>query len=184
MNLSNRTPFSDMVAEQAMQTLYHALPGAVKNGESRALRAQVAWGSLLAGVAIANAGTTVAHALAQPLGAHTHLSHGLTVAIFTLPVLRHTWQAEVGRFARVALLLEPGQVAELQPKEQAERAVTMVASLLTRVGMNRKMRKYGVPDGIVDLLISDVFSYMSRPLSQHPKHFSEDEVRQIIHEAL
>ena len=183
-NKANRTPFSDLVAREAMRVLYKALPQVMNNGRDINLRAQMSWGSMLAGIAIANAGTTVAHAMAQPLGARTHLSHSLTVAIFTPPVLRHTWQADIPLFAALARLLNADRVAGLTEERQAEAAVAMVEELLKEVGMYHHMSEFGVKDEIIELLTADITGYMSRPLKQHPKVFSEDEVRDIIIESL
>ena len=183
LNVKRRTAFSDMVAEEAMKIIYQTLPAAVERGQDLNFRARMAWGSMLAGMAIANAGTTVAHALAQPLGARLNLPHSLTVAIFTLPVLRHTWQHDPERFARLAGLLEEKERLDLPLRERAKQIVRIVGSFLSKVGMKRRMRDYDLPNDIPELVTRDVFNYMSRPLKQHPKRFTRQEIREIIDEA-
>lgn len=180
----NRTPFSDMVAQEAIRVIYRALPQVINNGHDIVVRTQMSWGSLLAGIAISNAGTTVAHALAQPLGARAHIPHSLAVAIFTVPVLRHSWPADVGRLADLARLIAPERVNRLSEEQQAKSVANIIEEMVVAVGMNRKTREFPVSSDIVDRLLDDVFSYMSRPLVQHPKQFSRSEMRLIIEEAI
>ena len=183
LNIANRTPFSVMVARESMRVLYETLPDVARNGGDIALRAKIAWSSMLAGIAIANAGTTVAHAMAQPLGARAHLPHALTVALFTLPVLHHTWQAATPLFSELASILDPVRAGSMGQAEGAEEAVVMIEELFREVDMYHKISEYGVNEDLLGPLLEDVTGYMSRPLAQHPKIFAADEVRQIINEA-
>ncbi|MDP2718959.1 MAG: iron-containing alcohol dehydrogenase, partial [Dehalococcoidia bacterium] len=68
-NVKNRTPYSDMVAVEAIRQIIKWLPTAYQDGNNLEARTRVAWGATLGGISISQAGTTVAHAMAQPLGA-------------------------------------------------------------------------------------------------------------------
>ena len=183
LNKSNRTPFSDMVAAQAMNILYNTLPKVIENGGNINLRAETAWASTLAGIAIANAGTTVAHAMAQPLGARAHVPHSLSVAIFLPAVVRHSWKADSERFAKIASILDAEKVAGLSEGDKAKAAVEMIERLLHKVGMSHKISEYDKTEGLVDLLTEDVTTYMSRPLAQHNPDFNKEDVHRIIKES-
>ena len=50
----------------------------------------MALASTLAGIAISHRGTTVGHAIAEPLGALTKLPHAVSVSLATLPVMKAT----------------------------------------------------------------------------------------------
>ncbi|MCZ6800157.1 MAG: iron-containing alcohol dehydrogenase [Nitrospirae bacterium] len=184
VNQVNRTPFSDLVASEAINVIYRGLPQLIGKLDSVDLRTQLAWGSMLAGVAIANAGTTVAHALAQPLGAHTHLPHSLTVAIFTLPVLRHTWSADIERFAGLKRCLHGESMNAGSVHTQAQEAVEMIDSWMEGLELVKSFPAIEKSDDLEERLLGDVLGYMSRPLAQHPKKFSEQELQEIIQEAL
>jgi len=97
-NVPNRTPFSDLLAEEAIRLVFKHLPLVKKNGKDLDARAGMAWASTLAGMTISQAGTTVAHALAQPLGARMGLPHGVSVAIFLLAVMKQTLPEDAPRF--------------------------------------------------------------------------------------
>jgi len=183
LNQVNRTPFSDLMATEAMRTIYQSLPQVLTRLDNISLRTDMAWGSLLAGVAIANAGTTVAHALAQPLGARSHLPHSVTVSIFTAPVLRHTWEADVARFGHLCTVLDSRVGQRLTERHRAEKTVGLVEDLLTTTEMNHRLGAYSISEEQTQGIVEDVFSYMSRPLAQHPKQFSREEIQAIIQEA-
>jgi alcohol dehydrogenase class IV len=173
-----------MVAEQAMIGLFRSLPAAFEKPDQILHREETSWCSLLAGLAIASAGTTVAHALAQPLGAHAHLPHSVTVGLFTLPVLRRTWRSEPDRFARLSDLIEPKLDTGSSVEEKASRLPSLIETFLRRVGFAGSELRTQIPDSIREALITDVTGYMSRPLAQHPKAFSEQDLRDIVSEAL
>ena len=183
MNVRFRSPYSFMVANQAMSIIYKTLPELLHNLHDIQLREQMAYGSMLAGLAITHVGTTVAHAMGQPLGARLHLPHSVTVSIFTLPVIWKTWESDIDKFAELASCLNGASVSELAVKEKAKCAVELVDSFFKNIEMDLKIGQYTSDQTIVDALVDDVTSYMSRPLAQHQKHFSDDEVRQIILEA-
>lgn len=178
-NVPNRTPYSDIVVEQSVGCIAKYLKRAFDDGDDLEARVGMAWGSALAGIAISQAGTTVVHALAQPLGARMGLSHGVSVSIFFLEVLRRTLPAESARFARLAQLLgvEDAEASELT---LAGKGIDALADLLAQVKMPPKLSDYDAKTSLIDELASDVATYMSRPLKQHPKVFTEDELRKIV----
>ena len=61
---------SDMVATEAITLISENLPIAFADGRNLEARENMLMGSLLAGLALANAGVTGVHALSYPLGCH------------------------------------------------------------------------------------------------------------------
>ena len=180
LNAQNRTPLSDALAETAMARLVRDLPRAYADGSDMDARAGVAFAASVSGMVIAQAGTTVAHAIAQPLGARLGTSHAVSVAAFTVPVLRHTLPADAERIARVGELFEDFAGHGEPVNRRAELAVDAIEALLASVGMNRRLSVLGAQPGLEDELAEDVTSYMSRPLKQHPVLFGKDDIRQIV----
>ena len=183
INSTNRSPFSDMVPGESMQRLFSYLPKAIKDGKNLEAREQCAWGSVLAGVSIAHAGTTLTHAIAQPATARLGIPHGLAVAIFTFPVLKYTYKHDVERFAMLAKLLVPNEAEALELFDQAELAIKVIHQFLKDCGVDQQLRHYGAKPEIVDELTEDTIGYMGRGLPQHPVNFDKEEIRTIIKEA-
>ncbi len=182
-NVPNRTPFTDLLAEEAIRRLVRHLPGACADGGDLEARSGTLWGATLAGMTIAQAGTTVVHALAQPLGARLGVPHGESVAVFLLAVLKHTLPAEQDRFARLYEMFTGEPSGALPTAEAAGRAIAFLESFLDGIGMRRSLAGFGAREGLADELAEDVSTYMSRPLKQHPKVFDKEELRAIVRDS-
>ena len=64
------------------------LPAAYNNGQNRAAREACACGSLMAGIALANARLGVVHGMAHPLGIRYHIPHGLCCGVLLSASIR------------------------------------------------------------------------------------------------
>lgn len=78
---------SDGLAVKALQLLAGNMDKVLANGADLSARAAMLQGSMLAGMAFANAPVAAVHALAYPLGGHFHVPHGLSNALVLAPVL-------------------------------------------------------------------------------------------------
>ena len=76
-----RNPLSTAVALHAMTLVLDHLPAAVAHAEDLAARQTMQEAALLAGIAIDNCGTGLAHAIGHALGSLYHVPHGTAVAV-------------------------------------------------------------------------------------------------------
>jgi alcohol dehydrogenase class IV len=79
-------PISDAVAVRAIALIPTALRGALEAPDGLASREALLSGSLLAGLAISNTRTALAHSISYPLTAELGLPHGIACSL-TLPEL-------------------------------------------------------------------------------------------------
>ena len=98
----NATDLSDLLAFRAMELLSKNLRMAYAHGENLAARSNMMEGSLLAGIAFANAGVGAVHAFAYPLGGEFHLAHGLTNTLMLPYVMRYNILGCPSKFAQMA----------------------------------------------------------------------------------
>ena len=103
-----KNPLSDQLARQALTLLARAIRTACGDGRDLAARGDMLLGSMLAGMAFANAPVAAVHALAYPIGALFHVPHGLSNALVLGPVLRFNMPAASGLYAELAPLADPG----------------------------------------------------------------------------
>ena len=183
LNKEKRTKFSDLLALEAMKTYFDYLPGTVDDPKWLLGRQKCSWASLLAGLTISHAGTTVAHAIGQPATARLGIPHGLAVSIFTIPVLEHTFKYDEDRFSLLAETLNYNQSKGLSIREKAKLAVTQIMELQRKVGVNKKLKEYSVHRKIIDDLTDDTVGYMGRGLPQHVVEFDKKEIRSTISRA-
>ena len=76
-----KNPMSDQLARQALALLSQNIREVCRNGQNLEARSQMLLGSMLAGMAFANAPVAAVHALAYPIGAIFHVPHGLSNAL-------------------------------------------------------------------------------------------------------
>src|SRR5664279_1027412 len=73
-------PMTDQFAIEGMRRAATALPRVWENGGDREARGEMAWASLLGGMALANAGLGAVHGFAAPLGGMWNAPHGAVCA--------------------------------------------------------------------------------------------------------
>ena len=95
-------PLTDALAEDASARLIEYLPQAYAHGDDLDVRTEVALGSLMSGIALANARLGLVHGMAHPLGVLTGLPHGLICALLLPDVIRYNLPVSAGKYARLA----------------------------------------------------------------------------------
>jgi alcohol dehydrogenase class IV len=88
-----------------MQMISDNLKAAVIDGSDKEARNAMAEGALLAGIAFGNSGVAAVHALAYPLGARFHVSHGMANGLLLPHVMKCNIPANPAKFAIVAQVL-------------------------------------------------------------------------------
>lgn len=88
----NASPANAMYCYEAIRLVGGNLDPAVRNGADLAAREALAWAAALAGIAIDNAGTAVAHTIGHALASLRPIHHGRAVGIAMLAAL--PWAAE------------------------------------------------------------------------------------------
>jgi len=100
------TPMTDILAMEAIRLIAKHLPAAIEDGEDIEARTNLAWADTLAGVCISNAGTTLPHAMGQPISGHfPQVSHGESLAAIYPAFLRYTCGAAPEKFIAVGEVL-------------------------------------------------------------------------------
>ena len=105
----------------------------------------MALGSLMAGYTLANAGTTMVHALAHVLGARAGVPHGLANAIFLLPIMRFYAERVPEKIDGLAGAVGvPDSVTDSQ--ERADQAVAIMEKMVNDVEIDQKLGNYRVEE--------------------------------------
>lgn len=81
-------PFTDRLAQGAMETAWMYLPRATAKGDDMPAREQMMLAALWGGMAMDHAGLGLVHALSGPLTSHLHLHHGLANGVILPYVVR------------------------------------------------------------------------------------------------
>lgn len=173
------TPMADLFALEALRIAAQTLQRVVVAPTDLDARGRMAWAATLGGAAIANAGMTVAHGIAQALGARFHVPHGEAVALCLPETLETLLTARASRLAKVAEVMgfATGR------KSEAERARSCIQGLKTlrrAVHLEMRLETLGVCAAGADQLVEDVFATQQWSLEHHPAKLERRDVRDML----
>lgn len=163
----NATDLSDLLAFRAMELLSKNIRMAFAHGENLVARSNVMEGSLLAGIAFANAGVGAVHAFAYPLGGEFHLAHGLTNTLMLPYVMRYNIMGCPSKFAQMAKAFGE-RVDGISELVGAEIAVRFVERLSDDLRVPRRLRDVNIPEVAIPRL-AEAAMKVTRLLANNPR---------------
>ena len=177
----NNSPISRTLAREALALLGANIRTAVMRGDDLSAREAMLNGSLLAGMAFANASVGAVHALAYPLGGHFHLSHGLTNALVLSHVLRFNMSACAPAYAELAPIVF-ADAPQGSVEARANFFVEAMAELCAELGVPLRLRDTGVPQDSLPMLARDAMN-QTRLLVNNPRVVTEADALAIYEAA-
>ncbi|MGH1426404.1 MAG: iron-containing alcohol dehydrogenase [Arenicella sp.] len=173
---------ADCLARQALELLGSNIRQVCAQPDDREARANMLLGSMLAGMAFANAPVAAVHALAYPLGGHFHVPHGLSNAL----VLPHVMEYNMPEAGQLYLELADIAFPELKGTPESSKLdnmLSMTAALSNDLGLESTLTEVGVKESDLDLLANDAMK-QSRLLVNNPREMTLDAAFDIYQKAL
>jgi len=177
----NATDLSDLLAFRAMELLSKNIRMAFAHGENLVARSNVMEGSLLAGMAFANAGVGAVHAFAYPLGGEFHLAHGLTNTLMLPYVMRYNIMGCPSKFAQMAKAFGE-KVEGISELVGAEIAVRFVERLSDDLRVPRRLRDVSIPEDAIPRL-AEAAMKVTRLLANNPRKMTLEDAISIYRSA-
>lgn len=177
-----KNPISDALARQALDLLGRNIRKVCADGNQLAARGEMLMGSLLAGMAFANAPVAAVHALAYPIGGHFHVPHGLSNALMLAPVLEFNLSHATELYGELAAVLLPGQHFA-RPSAAAEAFADFMVKLVADMPMAQTLREVGIKESDLDLLATDALK-VQRLLINNPREVTLADARALYAQAL
>jgi alcohol dehydrogenase class IV len=182
-------PVSDMWAERSLALLAKSFRTAVRDGDDRQARADMALAATFAGLGFGNAGVHIPHANAYPIAgqvkdfrpegypdAEPLVPHGMSVSLTAPEAFRFTYQARPERHVRAAELLAPTLDRPNDPAEHLPRALL---SLMRDIGIPDGIGGVGYTEGDVPALVEGAMK-QQRLLATSPREVSADVIAEIF----
>ncbi len=138
-------PWSDGIALQVIRMIAANLPRAVQDGTDLAARSQLLLAAHLAGVAMANTGLGVCHAIGHSLGGRWDIAHGVALSMLLPDVLRFNLPVRTQRMADIAFALGVGDTRADEGRNAAA-TINAVAALRDRVGLTGLIGDFGITE--------------------------------------
>jgi alcohol dehydrogenase class IV len=158
-------PMTDALAFEAACLILRSLPAVVRDGSNLEARSDMLLGSLLAGVALANARLGAIHGLAHPLGIRWRIPHGRICAILLAPVMRFNQSVVGEKYDRLSALVG-------QP------IIEYVERLCRELGIPADLKPYGIAKEEVEWIVRE--SLPSGSLKMNPRPTTADDLRAIL----
>ena len=173
-------PVTDASAIQAIRLISRNLRQAVALGTNLKARENMAYASLLAGMAFNNANLGYVHAMAHQLGGLYDMPHGVANAVLLPHVLRYNLIANPEKFADIAEFMGEN-VAGLSVMDAAERAITAIARLSADIGIPQHLGELGVKESdfpyMAEMALKDGNAF------SNPRKGNEKEIIEIFRQA-
>ena len=170
-------PFSDLVALEALELIFHNIERACDTDDMRA-KGNMLLASFYAGIAITAAGTTAVHALSYPLGGRYHIAHGVSNAILLTPVMRFNAPFITERLARVHDRVWPHEEMAALQEEKAKRVLDKMSQIVTHLDIPRYLDDLGVDATQLDTLV-DAGMKVTRLLDNNIRPVRAEDARAI-----
>lgn len=171
------TVFTEALALKAINLIGNNLRRAVYHGDDIEARENMLLGSLLGGMALADAGVGAAHALAYPLGGNYRIPHGLANAVLIPHVMEFNLPAAEKAFAQIAASL--GEPVDGIPTRQAGAlAVEAVRTLCQDIGIPSSLVELGIPKSDIPILVESALK-VTRPVKNNPRSLGEKDAATV-----
>ena len=183
--LSHRsTPFTDPLCLDGIARIARALPVAVRDGADVGAREDMAFASLLGGMALANAALGAVHGFAGPIGGRFPAPHGAVCAALLPHVVRANLVALTEREPTSPLLARFDQVGRTltgRARAGAMDGVDRLESLRQELHIP-PLGAYGVTEADVPTLVAQ--ARLSSSMRGNPIELTDSEMSDILHRAL
>jgi len=173
---------SDTLAMRALRLLSDHIVTAIEDSSNLEARRAMLQGSLLAGMAFANAPVGAVHALAYPIGGQFHVPHGLSNALVLLPVLEFNLSEAEAMYRELADAVRASE--RTWHRSASGRAfVDAMATIVGELGLERTLGELGVIEADLPGLATDAMK-VQRLLVNNPRDVSYEQALALYREAL
>ncbi|WP_298982491.1 iron-containing alcohol dehydrogenase [uncultured Roseibium sp.] len=180
---ANNNPVSKTLAIEALRLLGANIETAVFSPQDESARGAMLLGSMLAGMAFANAPVAAVHALAYPIGGTFHVPHGLSNALVLPHVLKFNNPVAAELYAEIAPVLFPDLSCIEDPVNRADVFAERLAKLSEKLGLQTSLRDVGIGEDDLPKMARDAMK-QTRLLINNPRDIAEKDALEIYMAAL
>ncbi len=172
----NANDYTESLSLRALKLLTENIETVYNRGTDADAREKMLLGSLLAGIAFANAGVTAVHAFAYPLGGMFHVPHGLANSVMLPTIVKFNAVGNEERFAAV------GRAVTGNPDADADDAVKKIEELFDKLELPRNLAAMDIPESAIDKMAEGAIQ-ITRLLDNNPRKITLDDAKEIYREA-
>jgi alcohol dehydrogenase class IV len=172
------SPYSDRMAIEAIDLVSKYLPTVVEDGRNKGARESMAWADTLAGLCIANAGTTLPHGIGMTISGYCpQIMHGEALAVIYPEFTRFTYPYAVSQFATVGRIFNPA-LKNVPDEQAAAQACEALDTFLHEIGMWLSLKNLGATREDVSAIADN--SRVLPDYKNNPRIASRDEIYTML----
>lgn len=175
------TPITAPLALQAVRLISGSLVAAYLDGHDIGARADVAYGSLLAGIAFNVSRLGLVHGIANPMGGATGKPHGLICGVLLPHVMKFNLPVAAERYAEIAAAMGI-PVAGLSTREAAGKAIARVEDMRRQLEVPKGLRDIGVGEADIPRIAEETFR--SGSTTANPRSVTYEDVVEFLRQIL
>jgi alcohol dehydrogenase class IV len=176
-----KNPMADMMAAECISLVGEHLGRAVTDGNDLDARDGMALAATLGGLAFANAGVALIHAMEYPVGGAVHVSHGAGNGLLLPYVMRYNLPGRETDIAAVGMYLGVEPDGD-DHAVWAEHAIAAVERLRADIGIPTRLRDIGVTEDMLPGFAAKAFA-IKRLMRVNPRFPTEEEILGIYRAA-
>lgn len=170
------SPFSDLVSLEAIRLVGKSLEKAVKTGQDKQARADMAWAATLAGIAIEHGGTHLVHNMAHAMGGVLDAPHGEAIALCLPVVMELCLKGAEQNFIQIAQALS----RDARTVKSPEDSVREVKDLFARIGFEvTTLGDLGADAATIEKLLDHNFGELAPLFDRCPVSVTRESVREL-----
>lgn len=174
-NIAN--PVGDSYCLAGARKILNHIEASIKEADNMVAKLNMLWGSYYGGLAIANAGTHLIHAMSYPLGGKYHIPHGVANAILLVPCMVFIQDVVADKLAVVYDMLPDADTA-LNTGDKAAAFVQYLERLVKYLQLPATLYEFGVHKNDLPYLV-DAALDVQRLMKNVPKTVTRDDVTAI-----
>ena len=166
-------PISDLLALESIRLIVTHIREGYEEPKKRDV---LHYASLLAGMAINAAGTTMVHGVGYYLTAHHNIHHGLANALFLPFALKFNAPTIKNKLLRLAKYLE---IEVSNYEDAASKLFKAICELEDVLGIPKGLKELGIEESEIDDIVRDALEY-ERNMKNNPRPISEEDLKNIV----
>ncbi len=177
---TSATPLTDAIAFSGLEAVARSLKKTVEDGQSLEARADMAYASLVSGIALANAGLGLVHGFASAIGGLFPIPHGVVCGTLMAPCMEftvrrllvdHPEHPAIKKFADTGkLFAPPGRKDQRYYCESLIETLYRLSAQLEIPGLN----SYGVTESDINPILAETGN------KNNPVKLTPDDWRKIL----
>jgi alcohol dehydrogenase len=182
---SNANPMTDALAYSGIQHMKdNIVPACTTGANDIEVRAGMAYGALMSGIALANAGLGIEHGLASPIGGFFEIPHGVVCGTLiaegtklNIKKLKEQGKEELPalrKHAKIGALLAGNEDYKGENMDEYLDLLVKTLEQWTEDLPIDRLGKYGITEDDLDKIVQ------SAGLKNNPVHLSPDEIKQLL----